>query len=72
MEHEMTASPRPSQCPICSKPLDIKYAPFCSKRCADLDLNRWLKGAYAIAGKAAEDEDEVEPGDQRKPRENDA
>ena len=37
------------KCAICGKPQDAKYRPFCSKRCADVDLNRWLSGAYAIA-----------------------
>lgn len=41
-----TASAKP--CPICGKPAAAKSAPFCSPRCADVDLNRWLKGAYAI------------------------
>lgn len=35
-------------CPICGKPTAEKYRPFCSKRCADVDLGRWLTGAYAI------------------------
>jgi uncharacterized protein len=33
------------------------YRPFCSKRCADVDLNRWFSGAYVVAGKQEEDED---------------
>jgi uncharacterized protein len=37
-----------SKCVICGKPQDPKYRPFCSKRCADVDLNRWFSGAYAI------------------------
>jgi endogenous inhibitor of DNA gyrase (YacG/DUF329 family) len=44
----------PSDCPICSKPGTAKFAPFCSRRCADLDLGRWLKGGYAIPGAADE------------------
>jgi uncharacterized protein len=36
------------KCPICGKAMQLSYKPFCSKRCADVDLNRWLKGAYAI------------------------
>lgn len=44
-------------CPICRKPPADQYRPFCSKRCADVDLSRWLKGAYAIPGKPAEDEE---------------
>ncbi|MEM8877233.1 MAG: DNA gyrase inhibitor YacG [Pseudomonadota bacterium] len=35
-------------CPICAAPQSPSYRPFCSKRCADVDLNRWLSGAYAI------------------------
>lgn len=35
-------------CPICAKPVVADYAPFCSKRCADIDLHRWLVGAYAV------------------------
>jgi endogenous inhibitor of DNA gyrase (YacG/DUF329 family) len=37
-------------CPICGKPRDEKLRPFCSKRCANLDLARWLTGDYAIPG----------------------
>jgi hypothetical protein len=40
------ADPKP--CPVCSAPSVAAYAPFCCKRCADVDLGRWLKGAYAI------------------------
>jgi endogenous inhibitor of DNA gyrase (YacG/DUF329 family) len=36
------------KCAICNKPQDTKFKPFCSKRCADIDLGRWLKGSYAI------------------------
>ncbi len=36
------------KCAICGKPQDAKYKPFCSKRCADVDLNRWFTGGYAI------------------------
>ncbi len=46
-----------SACPICGKPVNETYRPFCSKRCADLDLNRWLSGVYAIPVKEEEDED---------------
>ena len=33
-------------CPICRKPTDPAVRPFCSKRCADVDLGRWLKEGY--------------------------
>jgi endogenous inhibitor of DNA gyrase (YacG/DUF329 family) len=35
-------------CPICQKPIDPQYRPFCSKRCADVDLQRWFTDGYAI------------------------
>lgn len=36
-------------CPICQAVIkDVDFTPFCSKRCADIDLGRWLKGSYAI------------------------
>jgi uncharacterized protein len=44
-------------CPICSGPPVAGYSPFCSKRCADRDLHRWLGGQYGIPGEAASDED---------------
>jgi endogenous inhibitor of DNA gyrase (YacG/DUF329 family) len=50
-----------SGCPICSKPADKKFTPFCSKRCADVDLSRWLRGGYAIPGQPAGEEDENVP-----------
>ena len=37
-----------SKCPICGELSDENYRPFCSKRCADVDLNRWLSGVYKI------------------------
>ncbi|QCI69314.1 DNA gyrase inhibitor YacG [Phreatobacter stygius] len=43
-------------CPICGKPALVKFKPFCSKRCADVDLHRWLSGSYVIP--ATEDDDE--------------
>lgn len=35
-------------CPVCAKPAQARYRPFCCKRCADLDLGRWLDGSYRI------------------------
>ncbi len=43
-------------CPICRKPSDPAYRPFCSRRCADVDLGRWLNGSYVIPGEPAETE----------------
>jgi endogenous inhibitor of DNA gyrase (YacG/DUF329 family) len=53
---------RPKQlrpCPICGKAALPDFFPFCSKRCADIDLNRWLSGAYVIPVKPEEEEDEA-------------
>jgi uncharacterized protein len=49
---------RPRKCPICGKAAAERFRPFCSQRCSDVDLNRWLTGNYAIP--AAEDDDEAE------------
>ena len=40
--------PPAKKCPICGKPTVEEFKPFCSKRCADVDLNRWLTGSYVI------------------------
>ena len=44
-------------CPICRKPTDARYRPFCSRRCADVDLGRWVTGGYSLPGPPAEDDD---------------
>ena len=46
-------------CPICGKDRVDRYRPFCSKRCADIDLGRWLNGAYAVPAEAPEELDEA-------------
>lgn len=46
-----------SACPICGKPGSVKYRPFCSKHCADVDLSRWFSGSYAIPATADDDEE---------------
>ena len=43
-------------CPICGKPAVAASQPFCSERCRDVDLNRWLSGSYAIPGSKDDDE----------------
>ena len=42
-------------CPICGKPAILAARPFCSERCRDVDLNRWLSNSYVVPGK---DDDE--------------
>lgn len=48
-------------CPICKADSVPRYRPFCSRRCADVDLGRWLTGAYVLPGEAAEIAEDV-PG----------
>ena len=45
-------------CPICGKTIVEAFRPFCSQRCADVDLNRWLSGVYAVPVTDDEEEDE--------------
>lgn len=61
----MTDSPRTakqSTCPICGQPSAQATRPFCSRRCADVDLGRWFTGTYRIPGQpATEDEKDDSP-----------
>lgn len=61
------ANPEPAKrggdCPICATPATEGFWPFCSKRCADVDLARWLGGAYAVPVAEDDDEDGEETSD---------
>ena len=60
---QLRQAPRP--CPVCGKrPADAEFRPFCSARCRQVDLGRWLAGDYAIPG-------EAEPGAAGPPAEED-
>lgn len=48
-------------CPICGKATAADYRPFCSRRCADVDLGRWLTESYRIPAETEEEADEQEP-----------
>jgi endogenous inhibitor of DNA gyrase (YacG/DUF329 family) len=65
MARSKPASAHPGNCPICGRATDAQYRPFCSRRCADVDLSRWLGGSYAIP--VVEDADE--DGDRAPPAE---
>ena len=58
-------------CPICGRPTEAQYRPFCSRRCADVDLSRWLSGAYAIPTRPDDDEDGESPEPTESPRKDD-
>ena len=47
--------PRAASCPICGRPVAEGFRPFCGRRCADVDLHRWLSGVYAVSAEAGED-----------------
>lgn len=52
-------------CPICGKPAAADYRPFCSRRCADIDLARWLNEGYRLPAEAEDDEAPAPPQDRR-------
>ena len=52
--------PRQRRCPICGKPPVERFRPFCSRRCADIDLGRWLNESYRIPSETSEEEGETE------------
>ena len=54
---DRSAGHTPRPCPICRDPSVAAFRPFCSKRCADVDLSRWLTGAYAVAGRDDDEDD---------------
>ena len=62
-----STTPRLAPCPLCGKMSVHQFRPFCSKRCADVDLNRWLSGVYAVPVKPEEDEDGIVPSDNPDP-----
>lgn len=50
-------------CPICAKKSHPDYRPFCSRRCADVDLGRWLNERYRVPAEPAADPDEDDSDD---------
>jgi endogenous inhibitor of DNA gyrase (YacG/DUF329 family) len=50
-------------CPICGRPSTQQFHPFCSARCEDIDLNRWLSGRYVIPAESVEDAADDTPAD---------
>jgi endogenous inhibitor of DNA gyrase (YacG/DUF329 family) len=67
-KHDSAPHSRP--CPICGKPASAADRPFCSARCADVDLHRWLKGAYALPA-TPDDDDTDDSGLKEAPPEQD-
>ena len=52
-------------CPICEKETDKAYRPFCSKRCADIDLGRWLNDDYVLPGTGEDEPDDPDDKEAR-------
>jgi endogenous inhibitor of DNA gyrase (YacG/DUF329 family) len=67
MSSRIGASDQTKPCPVCGNPQIEHFRPFCSRRCADVDLHRWLSGAYTLP--AHEDDDGDGPGNGGEPEE---
>ena len=52
---------RRARCPVCGRPAVAAVHPFCSRRCAEIDLGRWLTGQYVLPGRPVAEEEEDEP-----------
>jgi len=52
---------RARACPICGSPVVEAFRPFCSRRCADIDLGRWLKEGYRVPTEEAPENEEAPP-----------
>ena len=63
---DVTAKPV-KPCPICGKQAEAQFRPFCSKRCADVDLHRWLSGVYAVPADDKETDEEERPEPAERP-----
>src|ERR1017187_2242315 len=59
--NEIARKPSLPRCTLCGKATEPAFKPFCSKHCADIDLNRWLSGVYAVPVKEDKDEDGERP-----------
>jgi endogenous inhibitor of DNA gyrase (YacG/DUF329 family) len=69
MAGEVNLSKGP-RCPICKAEAVKAYMPFCSKRCADIDLGKWFTNSYAIPGATADEEAETPPIPEREDGDN--
>jgi endogenous inhibitor of DNA gyrase (YacG/DUF329 family) len=57
------------KCPICGKPVEAEYRPFCSARCKQIDLNRWFTESYRVPARVVDDEEEDVPARSDQPEE---
>jgi endogenous inhibitor of DNA gyrase (YacG/DUF329 family) len=59
----VSEKPAVRHCSICHKPAVEPFTPFCSRRCADVDLHRWISGVYAVPAEDVDEEDSLEERD---------
>lgn len=52
----MTKPKKRPACPICGEPSKVEFKPFCSVKCADIDLGKWFSGAYVVPGEPVDPE----------------
>jgi uncharacterized protein len=57
-----SAVPQAARCPVCGKPAMRAHRPFCSARCRNIDLGRWLRGVYRIESEEHPDDEERDAG----------
>lgn len=62
LQRQIMTKPKKTKCPICKKPTDPEFTPFCSDRCKQVDLHRWMEGVYRIP--TEEKDGEVEKDDE--------
>jgi len=64
----MSSLDQTKPCAICGEPQMARLRPFCSRRCADVDLHRWLLGAYVVPASEDDDRESGLPGGEEPPR----
>ena len=52
--------PKKQSCPVCGRPRETEFRPFCSKRCADVDLGRWFNETYVVPEPLGEESIDIE------------
>jgi uncharacterized protein len=62
----MNLASQTKRCAVCGKPQDERFPPFCSRRCADVDLHRWLSGAYVLPAGDDDDSESLPAGPQER------
>ena len=64
---EQTEPAPEKPCPTCGRPATARHRPFCSQKCADVDLHRWFSGAYAVPSTEDDDPETIADESGREP-----